>query len=120
MPRATLASSRCRFFHSIVQSTPTMRSMQSGSRKLPPDDQQTGVERRACSRTSPQPTDSRLRIAHEVANARALDRTLGRPRHQQDQSRSRECRDMESALAQGREKLTAQLERRAARSVTPG
>jgi hypothetical protein len=56
-----------------------------------------------------------LRAVKEV-----LDRTLGRPSHQQDRGRSRERRDMESALAQAREKLTAQLERRAARSMTPG
>jgi hypothetical protein len=55
-----------------------------------------------------------LRAVKEV-----LDRTLGRPRQRHGHGRSHGP-DMDAALASAREKLTAQLERRAARSVTPG
>jgi hypothetical protein len=55
-----------------------------------------------------------LRAVKEV-----LDRTLGQPRQRHEHGPSN-GRDMDAALASAREKLTAQLERRAARSVTPG
>jgi hypothetical protein len=55
-----------------------------------------------------------LRAVKEV-----LDRTLGRPRQRPDYGRS-QGPDMDAALAEAREKLSALIEGRAARGVTPG
>jgi hypothetical protein len=55
-----------------------------------------------------------LRAVKEV-----LDRTLGRPRQRHDFGHPRGP-DMDAALATAREKLAALIERRPARSVTPG
>jgi hypothetical protein len=49
-----------------------------------------------------------------------LDRTLGRPRQQQEHGRSSEHRDMDAALALAHEKLAERLGRLAARRVTSG
>ena len=48
-----------------------------------------------------------------------LDRTLGRPRQQQASDRSEGRPDVETALAEAREKLAVRLRRRAARTALP-
>jgi hypothetical protein len=55
-----------------------------------------------------------LRAVKEV-----LDRTLGRPRQRHEDGPSQRL-DMDAALAEAREKFTSLIERRPARSVTPG